>query len=181
VFLSVKELEVKKIRFDVEFPPGEILFEERGVRQVSPLRAEGEAELLNNTLGEIRVQGKVAVDLEMECDRCLDPTQHRVANDFDLYYRPAPVETAHHEVALDEGESQIGFYEDGGMELGDVLREHILLSLPMQQICREDCLGICPECGANRNTVECHCEKKHTDDRWAALRELRGSLGSKPN
>jgi len=53
-----------------------------------------------------------------------------------------------------------------------VLREQILLSLPMQRTCREDCKGICPACGTNRNRAGCGCLAKAPDDRWAALRDL---------
>jgi uncharacterized protein len=180
VFLSVRELELRQVRFDVEFPPGEIDFEPSTVRQVSPLHAEGTAELLSNTLGEIRIRGRVKVRMEAECDRCLEPVPVDVGSDFDVFYRPAP-KAVSGEVALDEGEAEIGFYQGGGIELGDILREHILLSLPMQQVCSEACKGICPTCGVNRNTGACKCEAPHVDDRWAALRELRGALGRDKN
>jgi uncharacterized protein len=75
-------------------------------------------------------------------------------------------------VALDAGESEIDFYEGEGLELERVLREQILLALPMQRICREDCKGICPVCGQSRNVVACGCQVKAPDDRWAALRDL---------
>ena len=182
VFFSIRELEVKKIRFEVDFQPGQIAFEQDNMRQVTPLRTEGVAELLNNTLGEVRIKGKLEVGLEMDCDRCLDPVQFPLATDFDLFYRPAPATgMASHEVELDDGESQIGFYEGSGIELGEILREHILLSIPMHMVCSEACQGICPVCGVNRNTGECHCETKPADDRWSALRELRETLGTKPN
>ncbi len=51
----------------------------------------------------------------------------------------------------------MGFYEGDGVELNDVLREFVLLTLPMQRVCSEDCKGICPECGQNRNQKECAC------------------------
>ena len=176
MFLSVQELEVRKIKFDTDFPAGEIDFDESQLKQTGPLHAEGEAELLINTLGEIRIRGRLKVDLEMQCDRCLEPVPYPVQSPFEMYYRPTTTGPERHEVAIDEGESQIGFYEDGGIELSDVLREHILLSLPMHQVCREDCAGICPTCGENRNTGNCQCKEEHVDDRWAALRDLRGSL-----
>jgi uncharacterized protein len=182
VFFNIRELEVKKIRFEVDFPPGLIAFEQENMRQVTPLHTEGVAELLNNSLGEVRVKGKLEVGLEMDCDRCLEPVPYALATDFDLFYRPAPATVpAAHEVELDEGEAQIGFYEGSGIELADVLREHILLSIPMHTVCREDCRGFCPVCGVNRNAGECHCETKPADDRWSALRELRETLGTKPN
>ena len=64
------------------------------------------------------------------------------------------------EIRSTTGESEIGFYEGDGIELKDVLREYVLLALPMQRVCREDCQGICPVCGQNRNLVECGCEVK---------------------
>ena len=77
------------------------------------------------------------------------------------------------EEAIDEGESEIGFYENGGMELEDILREQILLALPMQRVCSDACKGICPICGKNRNEIACDCENgKVGDDRWAAFRNL---------
>ena len=179
MFLSVKELELRKVRFDVDFAPGEIKFDQRSLRQVNRLHAEGAAELLSDTLGEIRIRGNLDVKLEAECDRCLEPTPVQLVTDFDVFYRPAPLGSRAHEVALDEGESQIGFYEGGGIELGEILREHILLSLPMQLVCAETCKGICPKCGGNRNNVACRCEDTRSDDRWAALREIRASLGPK--
>jgi uncharacterized protein len=76
------------------------------------------------------------------------------------------------EKAIDEGEAEMGFYEGDGVELNDVLREFVLLTLPMQRVCSEDCKGICPGCGQNRNQKECACLTAAADDRWAALKHL---------
>jgi uncharacterized protein len=172
VFFSIQELEIKKVRFEVTFPPGEIEYDE-GLRQVNPLVAKGTAELLANTLGEVRIRGRVNVRMRSDCDRCLEPAEFPIDSDFDLYYRPAAPESFGEEVEIDKGESEIAFYEGDGIELKDVLREYVLLSMPMQRICREDCHGICPVCGQNRNTVKCGCEVKPVDDRWSALKNLQ--------
>ena len=158
LFVSVQELELRKIPFDVDFPAGEIDF--GGLRQVGPLHAEGQAELLSNTLGEIRIRGKVQAEIEAGMRPVPGAGSPPDRSDFDLFYRPTPDNTAPHELAIDEGEAEIGFYEDGGIEIADVIREYILLSLPMQQICKEECQGICPQCGLNRNTGHCQCETK---------------------
>ena len=172
MFLSVKELELKKVRFDVAFSPGEIQFDQ-GLSQTTPLETQGVAELLANTLGEIRIKGHLKVGIEAQCDRCLEPARFPIDADFDLFYRPEKQVGYEDEVEIDEGESEIAFYEGGGIELKDVLREFVLLSLPMQRICREDCLGICPVCGQNRNLAHCECEAKPVDDRWSALKKLQ--------
>ncbi len=174
MFFSVSELELRKAIFDVSFPPGEIEFSDVKLRQASPLNAEGSVEMLGGALGEIRVKGHLDVTMEADCDRCLETARIQLQSDFDLFYRPEPdAERIHDEVKIDEGESQIAFYEGEGLELGDILREHILLSLPMQSICSDACKGICPVCGQNRNLVTCGCAVKPADDRWAALKNLK--------
>jgi uncharacterized protein len=94
--------------------------------------------------------------------------------DFDLFYRPTDAVYADaEEIQIDEGETEIAFYEGAGLDLKDILREHVLLSMPMQKVCSEECRGICPVCGQNRNQVACGCEVKKVDDRWSALKNLR--------
>jgi uncharacterized protein len=171
LFVSVQELELRKVPFNLDFPPGEIDF--GGLHQVGPLHAEGQAELLSNTLGEIRIRGKVRVDIDAECDRCLDPIRSAVDSEFDLFYRPTPDSSIPHELAIDEGEAEIGFYDDDRIDIAEVLREYILLSMPMQQICKTECKGMCPQCGLNRNTGHCQCEIRVVDERWTALRNLK--------
>jgi uncharacterized protein len=174
LFLNLRELEIRKVQFDEDFPAGEIDFDLNQLRQVGPLHATGVAELLNNTLGEIRVRGHLRMDIEVPCDRCLEPVKLPIDEDFDLFYRPAPEESeTPHEVAIDPGETEIGYYEGIGMELADVLREHVLLSLPMQSICRDECAGICPKCGKNRNAGPCGCVDEPVNDRWSALRDWK--------
>jgi uncharacterized protein len=175
VFISVKELELKKVHFNVAFPPGEIEFTDDGDRlsQASPLQAEGSAELLENTLGEIRVRGHLAVTMRCDCNRCLEPAEFPIDTSFDLFYQPAEVARDVEEVEIDEGEAEIAFYEGAGIELKDVLREHVLLSMPMQRLCRPDCQGMCPICGQNRNLINCGCEAKLVDDRWSALKKVQ--------
>ena len=91
---------------------------------------------------------------------------------FDLFYRPSTDNPDADEVKIDEGEAEIGFYDGLGMELADIIKEQILLALPIKRTCREDCKGICPLCGANRNEVACNCHEQPADDRWNALKRL---------
>jgi uncharacterized protein len=178
MLLSIKEMEVRKLPFAHTWPAGEIDFSDSGTTQSGPLSAQGEAELLPHTGGEVHVRGKVEGILETECDRCLGRATFHVDTPFDLYYKlldpAAPVED---EIALDEGEAEMGFYELPGLELEDILREQVLLQLPMQRVCSETCKGICPVCGGNRNETECHCEARPAadrpnDDRWSALKTV---------
>jgi len=171
MFLSVKELELRKIGFDRIFEPGQIEFTGEDLEQGSPLHAAGSAEMLPESGGQLRVWGSYTVEMAAQCDRCLAPVRYPLNATFDLYYRPASDVPEEEEVKIDAGEAEIGFYEDG-LDLEDILREQVLLALPMQRVCNESCKGICPGCGRNRNETACDC-KPGLDDRWGALREIK--------
>jgi uncharacterized protein len=172
MFLSIKEMEVRKVRFDETFEPGQIDFTDAGVSQDGPLRIEGVAELLANTDGEVRLRGDLRGSMRAECDRCLAETVFPLEAKLDLFYRPMSYIARDEEIEIDEGEAEIGFYQGEGIELEDILREQVLLLLPMQKVCREDCKGICPLCGKNRNEAPCDCKPVAIDDRWRALRDV---------
>ena len=172
MFFHVRDLEVRAARFDVEIPPGTIGFLDPKLRQAGILNADGKAELVSGSLGEIRVSGHVQVAMEADCDRCLEAARLPVDSDFELYYRPV-ADGFGEETAIDRSESEMGFYDMDGMDLNEVLREYILLALPMQRLCSDNCKGICPVCGQNRNQAQCRCQAEAVDDRWAALRGLK--------
>jgi uncharacterized protein len=172
MFLSVKELELRKIRFDETFAPGQIDFTGEDLEQGSALHVTGTAEYVEESEGQFRVKGSYSVEMLAQCDRCLGRARFPLNTGFDLYYRPASDIAREEEVEIDSGEAEIGFYEGGGMELEDILREQILLALPMQKVCSESCKGICPICGKNRNETVCDCHVQKIDDRWGALRNL---------
>jgi uncharacterized protein len=175
VVLNLQELELRPVKFDVELPAGEIEFDGR-LRQASSLRARGIAELVNPSIGELRVQGHLAVTAEAPCDRCLETAVIPVDKSFDLSYYPAEqLETAG-EDEIDEDASEVAYYEGSHLELNDILREVVLLAMPMQLVCSEACKGICPTCGQNRNLQDCRCAAQKTDDRWNKLMAFRAEL-----
>lgn len=172
MFFHVRDLEIRPRPFDVMLAPGSIEFLDPKLRQAGPMAAVGRVELVTGALGEIRVKGHVKVRMEADCDRCLEPAHYLIDADFELYYRPVE-EGYGEEKSFDKDEAEMGFYEGDGVELNDVLREYVLLALPMQRICKENCKGICPVCGQNRNQNECACQAGAVDDRWKALKALR--------
>jgi uncharacterized protein len=169
MFFHVRDLELRAGRFDVELAPGVIEFFDPKLRQAGPLKASGKVELVMASLGEIRVIGHLSVEMEADCDRCLDPARSKVDSEFELFYRPV-ADGYGEEIVLTPGEVEVGFYEGDGIELNDVLREYVLLALPMQRVCREDCKGFCPVCGRNRNQEACACQAGLLDNRWEALK-----------
>jgi uncharacterized protein len=175
MFISLQELENKPVRFEVEVPPGRIDYDSR-IKQSTALAASGTARLLNHSLGEIRLEGDARVEVEGTCDRCLEGAKFAIANHFDLVYVPASESALKGEDEVEEGGMDVGYYQGSGLELNDVLREVVLLALPMQFTCSESCRGICPVCGQNRNERDCGCAPESTDDRWSKLKSLREEI-----
>ena len=169
MLLNVQEMERRKVSFAVTFQPGRVDISGMKFRQVGEVRSTGTAELAGG-MKEIRVYGHITADLEAECDRCLETAPLSIDRDFELYYRPVSLSPVAPEMEIDESEIEIGYYEGESLDLADVIREQLLLWLPMHWICQEGCKGICPVCGENRNRVQCECHRETVDDRWAALR-----------
>src|SRR5579864_2300290 len=108
MFFSVTELEHRKAHFDVGLPPGKLDFSDSHLRQITPIHAWGEAELVGPALGEIRVKGTYTVKIESDCDRCLDPADFPIEKQFDLFYRSELYQSTEGEVHLATGETEIG-------------------------------------------------------------------------
>jgi uncharacterized protein len=177
VLISLQELQLRPKRFCVDIPAGEIDFDS-DISQTSVLHAEGVASLLNQSLGEIRIDGKLSVSADGSCDRCLGPAAFSIDKKFDLVYVPSDQTGGAGGEEIDRAATEIGYYEGDGLELNDVLREVVLLALPMRLVCSEACKGICPVCGQDRNVRDCQCHSDTADERWNQLRTLRFQLGS---
>jgi len=170
MFLDVKELALHKIRIRKTYAPGTLDFHSGEFRQLQPLDVRATAELV---AGEIRISGALHTRLEFVCARCLDTVLEELNRDFDLYYRPMATIAREEEVRLRVDDTEIAFFRGDGLFLADVLAEQVLLALPMKVICRSDCRGLCPHCGANLNTDDCRCETHAADPRLAPLARLK--------
>jgi len=182
MLIRVADLLLHKLEFKENFAPGTIGFGE-DFSQVGPLNAEGRAEVIvehrghKHDIDDIRVVGKIDATMEVGCARCLEPVQFPVSRAFDLLYRPLGVDRKGDEAAISEADTEIGYYEGEGLLLEDVLREQVLLASPVKLVCREDCKGLCAQCGTNLNSATCNCQQPG-DPRWAALSELKNKLQS---
>jgi uncharacterized protein len=123
---------------------------------------------------KVRLVGRVTTVLEMACGRCLEPFAVKVDAPFDLLFLPAATEaTATVDRELDDADVGLSYYEDDAIDLADVMQEQFYLALPMKPLCREDCRGLCPSCGTNRNIGVCACQVEWVDPRMDALRQLK--------
>lgn len=168
MFVDIRELELHQISFDESMPAGRIDFG-CDIKQVEPLAVRGTAELLAS---EIHLNGSLRTVVEVSCDRCLEPTRRRAEMDFDLFYRPIQSIAKNEDVEIGKDDLDIGFYHGNGLLLEDAIKEQVLLNLPMKNVCRPDCAGLCPQCGQNRNLQDCGCRPPVEDLRWSPLEKL---------
>jgi DUF177 domain-containing protein len=180
---KVSELEREPVEFDLELPPSAIGFGDE-VEQSGPLAAAGRAEVIHEHRGpkevvaDIRLKGHFSTTVLVPCARCVEPVAVPLAAEFDLIFRPVGADSDMGERAISAPETEIGYYQKDSLALEDVLREQVLLSLPVRTLCKPDCKGLCPRCGANRNNQPCSCEAVPVDPRWEALGGLRSRIKS---
>ena len=122
---------------------------------------------------QFRLVGDVKTTLELPCSRCLEAFRRPVDAPFDLRYQPHAHNTGEDEQEIEEDDLTTAFYENEEIDLGQLMEEQFYLSLPMKPLCTDDCKGLCPVCGKNRNRDSCDCKLDWDDPRFAALRELR--------
>ena len=75
--------------------------------------------------------------------------------------------------SFDPGEAEEDVYSGKEIDLDPILREQLLLALPGYPVCKDDCKGLCPVCGANLNDRECGCDRHVPDPRWAGLKNVK--------
>ena len=180
---KVIELEREPIDFDLELAPGAVGLGQEA-EQVGNLATEGRAEVLHehrgpkNIVADIRLKGRFAGKFQVPCARCVEPVEIPLSSEFDLIFRPLGADSGPPERSITAPETEIGYYQKDSLLLEDVLREQVLLSLPVRTLCKPDCKGLCPRCGENRNSQPCSCEEGPSDPRWEALAGLRGRIKS---
>jgi uncharacterized protein len=128
-----------------------------------PLGSDLELDLrLESVVDGVLVSGTVRASVTGECVRCLDPLERRLETEFQELYAYS---------AEDAGEDDL-LLEGDLLDLEPVLRDAVVLALPLQPVCGEDCPGLCPECGA-RLAADPEHHHDVVDPRWAALMGLR--------
>jgi len=122
-----------------------------------------------------RVKGTIRYEQELSCSRCLKPSVEPVDRKFELLVLIEPEREEEPEIELEEQDMSVLRLSEEVLELQPILLEQLQLAVPMKVLCRQDCAGLCPKCGADLNEARCECRSEAVDPRWAALAELRES------
>jgi uncharacterized protein len=152
------------------YQPDEIELEEKTIRLIVPPELKG---IVKPDGRRVQVKGSISTQAEVECDRCLQSINIPVEADFDVGYIRASEYSADETHELEDDDLNISVVEDEIIDMDDLAREQVLLAMPTRSLCREDCKGLCPVCGINKNMQACTCESKEVDPRWGALKDLR--------
>jgi uncharacterized protein len=108
---------------------------------------------------DILVRGHLQGHLQLACGRCVENFDAPVDADFDLLMVPGPGPGTGEEEELSASDLDLDYYSGETLDLETVIREQIILVVPLKPLCTEDCKGICPRCGAVLNLEECACKK----------------------
>ena len=118
------------------------------------------------------VRGRIETKVETDCVRCLEPVAKDIDIEFEDIFIDATEEPTDDEIELGKDELDESLITDDEIDMAEVVREQLILATTETVFCKEDCKGLCPKCGGNRNLIDCKCEEKTQDPRWAALRDV---------
>lgn len=153
--------------FELEFPLSGI--DREPLVELSPVRFSGQVMPIE---GGFSLDGLLGYDGRLECSRCLAAYPFRSQEAFSLVLYPHE-KGQDPERELGRDELDVFFYDDPEVPVAPMVEERIQMAVPMKPLCREDCRGLCPACGADLNQGDCACNAKTIDPRWEALQKLK--------
>jgi uncharacterized protein len=131
---------------------------------------------ITDNSGYMRLRLKVELVYHGECARCLAPVDGVFSLDFE---RTVVTEGTLTDEQLDDGSEEYVVIVGTELDVDEPLREELVLGFPTKLLCSEDCLGLCPKCGALRRDGDCGCVTKEIDPRLAPLKKLLEEMNNK--
>ena len=178
MFLDLKDIGSETLSFDGDVPvPETEWYRGESVRFLAG-HAAVRVELSE---GRIEMTGRLSAKVDLTCGRCLERWTWDFETPVALHLLATESEKGEETGKSVEGvlESEDEWTLDGtALDLGRLCREFVLLNLPLKPVCRPDCKGLCPQCGANRNHGDCDCRATSIDPRLASLLEFKKRLDS---
>lgn len=152
------------------YQPGELLSDDTEARLVEPVEVRG---TIGRSATQVEVRGRLRTAVDVPCDRCLKSVAVPVDSEFTERFTPEVGWRGELQHELSEEDLNLSVFDGEAINLDEIVREEILLAIPGHVLCREDCQGLCPTCGIDRNVSSCQCEDASADSPWAGLRELQ--------
>ncbi len=170
MFIDINEIEPEGISFDLSVPLGDLTGDDGAAIPVRRARLSGRA--VPGGRG-VELDGRLEGRVGLACVRCLEPFDVDLEADFSLTLVGEAIEFGVGEAPLEEKDTSLFFAAGGKADYRTIAEEQIYLNLPLKPVCRPECAGLCPTCGANRNLLECGCSRESVDPRLAPLQGLK--------
>jgi uncharacterized protein len=168
--IELDKLEEFGGKFSRTYQTDELALEDRDASLVNAVNIEGQ---VKRNGSEVKLSGHLTAEIEAPCARCLKSVRLPIDSKFSERFVPAVSWRAEELHELHEEDLNLAVFDGEAIDLDDLVREEILLALPGHVLCSEDCRGLCPICGVDKNQNGCQCESKPVDSRWEKLRELQ--------
>jgi len=149
-----------------QVPPDHPMWEGTGVELARPLEVDLKATEVGDS---VLVRGTLATTVRQACRRCLEPVEQEVNEHVDLLFA-SPVDDEDN--VADDGEVYPLPARGDDVDLTDAVREQVLLQVPQFTLCREECRGLCPQCGTDLNEGACECVPEQGSSPWDALKNV---------
>jgi uncharacterized protein len=156
-------------RFSETYKAGDLAFDESELRLIEPVRVKGQT---RRKSGQLEITGELQTRVSIPCGRCLKEVELPIDVEFAERFAGTVSWRNEEQHELSREDLDLGLVDEA-IELDDLVKEEILLAVPGQVLCNENCKGICPNCGADRNLTDCGCEVRQVDARWQKLKDLR--------
>jgi uncharacterized protein len=173
--IRVDEIKDEEIRLVAEEPLNNYpaLLELSSAREcefLSPINVEL---VVFREFDHIRVNGRVETTVRLSCSRCLAEFDANVKSLFTLFYNKTSGLPLEEEQELTETDLDSASYEGDYIDFTAEISEQVLMEIPFKPLCKEDCSGLCSNCGADLNTVDCGCSHTETNLKFAALKNFK--------
>jgi uncharacterized protein len=170
MFIDLNSVSTGSADLSFTLPAESIQLETESIELTSPAELSMHVEKASD---RTRLSGVINVEIAADCTRCLAAVKLNEPIEFEADFVPPEhfSDAAEHEVAGED--LNLDIVEDDRIDLNRLVQEQILLALPEKVLCRPDCKGLCPKCGADRNLIDCKCDDNEIDPRWEALRSLK--------
>jgi uncharacterized protein len=167
MFIRLKELAQKAdtVHIDETVDLTDVLKHRNDLLGFSPLHVKLQAGYQDEAA---KVTGELTIEVEQPCSRCLTPVKQKL----EIPFHETFARTADESMPDDDEDEHIHYVTDEKIELLPYVIENVVLALPFVPLCGEDCQGLCPVCGKNRNEEACGCKQDKTDPRLAGLADF---------
>src|SRR3954471_3880751 len=163
---DIRSLSDRAVNVDDTLSADDPVWQEGDPKPSEPLQVKGRLSAAGP--GQFYWHGTIAGGVSMECRRCLGDAEAHVSEDAHIIFAEAGTESVE-----DDPDVYLLDARAPELDLRPALREQWLLNVPSYVLCRVDCKGLCPTCGAELNLAPCSCKSSSADPRWDALRKLQ--------